>query len=180
MDDTVELLLINNALTEPLFELIDNNRAVLREWLPWVDTTHGPDDTGKFINFALDQHAHKTGAHYAIFVSGSLCGMCGLYNVERATRVGELGYWLAEQYSGRGIMTAAVRQLIAKGFSEYGLNRIEIHCATSNKKSRAVPERLNMQCEAILRQRMFVNGRFHDIALYSILLNERDVVQASR
>jgi ribosomal-protein-serine acetyltransferase len=180
MDDSVELLLIHNSLTQQLYELIDSNRGLLREWLPWVETTLSPEDTRKFVDFAVDQYAQKTGAHYGIFVSGSLCGMCGLYNVMPTTRVGEVGYWLAESYYGKGIMTTAVRMLIDKGFTEHGLNRIEIICATGNRKSRAVPERLNMQCEAILRQRMFVNGRFHDIALYSILLNERDVVQASR
>jgi ribosomal-protein-serine acetyltransferase len=175
MDDSVELLLIHNSLTQQLYELIDSNRGLLREWLPWVETTLSPEDTRKFVDFAVDQYAQKTGAHYGIFVSGSLCGMCGLYNVMPTTRVGEVGYWLAESYYGKGIMTTAVRMLIDKGFTEHGLNRIEIICATGNRKSRAVPERLNMQCEAILRQRILVNHQFHDAAMYSILKEELDI-----
>ena len=53
-----------------------------------------------------------------------------------------IGYWLGEQFQGKGIMTAACRVLVNYAFNEFKLHRVEIKCATGNTKSCAIPERL--------------------------------------
>lgn len=65
-------------------------------------------------------------------------------------------------------------------FQEYGLNRIEIACATGNAKSRVIPERLGFKLEGVLRESEFLNGRHVDQAIYSMLASEFAGAQQAR
>jgi ribosomal-protein-serine acetyltransferase len=65
-----------------------------------------------------------------------------------------IGYWLAEDYQGRGIMTDCVRMLVDFCFNELDLNRVYITCGFGNKKSRAIPELLGFVQEGILQEDM--------------------------
>ena len=60
--------------------------------------------------------------------------------LDSVNRKVEIGYWIAFGFQGRGIVTAACRAVIDHAFEERGLNRVEIHCATGNGKSCAIPE----------------------------------------
>ena len=52
------------------------------------------------------------------------------------------------------------------------MNRIEIHCATENVRSRAIPEKLNFKLDGVLRQSEWRHTRFFDMAIYSMLAEE--------
>lgn len=69
-------------------------------------------------------------------------------------------------------MVKSCKRLITYGFEELGLNRIEIKAAVENLKSQAIPEKLNFKKEGILRQAEFVNEKFLDLTLYSLLKEE--------
>lgn len=69
-------------------------------------------------------------------------------------------------------MTLSVKALVEAGFREYGLNRIEVACATGNARSRAIPERLGFKLEGVLREREYLYGRHVDHAIYSMLASE--------
>jgi ribosomal-protein-serine acetyltransferase len=49
VDDEVYLRLHEERNAEQLFRLVDENRAYLRAWLPWVDSNTSPEDTRSFI-----------------------------------------------------------------------------------------------------------------------------------
>jgi ribosomal-protein-serine acetyltransferase len=49
---------------------------------------------------------------------------------------------------------------------------VEIHCATGNRKSCAIPERLGFRLEGLLREAHFVNGRYDDLNVYAMLASE--------
>ena len=83
-----------------------------------------------------------------------------------------MGYWLADGWQGRGIVTKCCIALIQYGFNDLGLNRIEIKCATGNDKSGAIAEKLNFKREGILREAEWLNGTFIDLYLYSMLRDE--------
>lgn len=166
-DVTLELLSLNHR--DELFALIDANREYLRAWLPWLDGNTSPADTEEFIKAATLQYEAGMGPQYAIFHRSDLCGVCGFHEMDHNNRVGSIGYWIGQEYSGKGIMTQSVKTLIEVGFTQYKLNRIEIRCAVENHKSRAIPERLGFQLEGVLRQKENLYGEFVDLALYSLL-----------
>ena len=53
MDEDLSLKLIEIIDGEKVFELTNNSRRYLREWLPWLDTTTKLEDTIEFIKICL-------------------------------------------------------------------------------------------------------------------------------
>jgi ribosomal-protein-serine acetyltransferase len=62
--------------------------------------------------------------------------------------------------------------LIDYAFNELGLNRLVISCASENKKSRAIAERLGFEQEGVLRQSDWLVDRFVDQVVYGALAGE--------
>lgn len=104
--------------------------------------------------------------------SGRFIGTCGFteYSPEHS-RI-ELGYVLAKEFWGRGIMPEAVRAMIRFGFEDLGLNRIEARCIAENVASASVMEKAGMSYEGTLRKREVIKGEYRDMKLYSILSDE--------
>jgi len=154
---------------QKLYDLTEANREYLREWLPWLDHIKSSTDTKEFINNTV-----KPGAapHFAVLYDRSVCGVAGFHEINTQHRIGSIGYWLACQYVGSGIITTAVHKLLKIGFNEHALNKIEIRCAEENLKSRAIPERLGFTYEATLRDCEWLYSKYVNHAIYSILASE--------
>lgn len=127
---------------EALYALTDANREHLRPWLPWVDSTTSVADTEAFIRAGIEQHARDDGFQAGIWYRGRLAGTIGLHYLRRPEGETEIGYWLGAEFTGLGLMTDAVRALTKYALEELGMARIVIRCASANRRSRAVPERL--------------------------------------
>ncbi len=155
-----------------LLSLIDANRKMLRDWLPWVDKTVRKEDSIAFIRNALEQHENCTGLHAGIWQDGRLAGIIGYVHIDITNRRTMIGYWLAEPHRGRGLMTRACMAMTDVAFNKLVMNKVEIYCAVDNVKSRAIPERIGFKPEGILRQHEWVNGRFLDIVAYGMLAGE--------
>lgn len=96
----------------------------------------------------------------------------GFNQIDSVNGIGYLGYWMGEEYSGKGIMTLAVKDLIELGFDYLSIQKIDIRCAVENKKSRAIPERLGFRNEGVIRQAELVNGAHFDHVIYGLLRQE--------
>jgi ribosomal-protein-serine acetyltransferase len=153
----------------PLFALVDANRAHLRRWLPWVD---GASDAARIREFLLGVQARTaagTSLELVIEHDGQLAGISGFRTIDPTNRSAEIGYWLREDFGGRGIMTAACRALVRHGFETLGLNRIAIAAAVENARSRRVAERLGFRFEGISREPEWLYDHFVDHAVYALL-----------
>lgn len=84
----------------------------------------------------------------------------------------ELGYWLAEEYWGRGVMTEAVRQICREAFARYGILRIFAEPFADNRGSRRVLEKAGFTCEGTMRNGVFKNGRVRSYCMYALLREE--------
>ena len=83
-----------------------------------------------------------------------------------------IGYWLGEEFQGKGIMTAASRILIHYAFDEFQLNRVEIRCAVGNTRSRAIPERLGFIQEGMIGDGEWLYDHYVDLIVYRMLARE--------
>jgi ribosomal-protein-serine acetyltransferase len=156
LSDELSLVLLEPRHAEPLFRAVDENRAHLREWLPWVDATRSPDDSLAFIRRTQKQFGANAGFQTALVAGDEIAGMIGHVGIRWGHRATALGYWLAETHQGRGFMTLACRAYIDHAFRELGLNRVEIRAATENRRSRAIPGRLGFQLEGVVRDAVAV------------------------
>jgi ribosomal-protein-serine acetyltransferase len=172
VDETLELVLLEPRHAPLLFAVIDENRAHLRRWLPWVDNTRTVGDSLGWVHATLDQFARGMSLNVGLFTRGALAGICGYHTIDWANRRTSIGYWLASAHQGKGIMTRAVRALTTHAFVALQLNRLEIRAALDNKKSRAVPERLGYKSEGQCRQAEWLYDHFVDHAIYGMLARE--------
>ena len=87
-------------------------------------------------------------------------------------KTAELGYWLAEEFWGKGIMTRAVRQLCREGFSRWDIARIYAEPFAHNAPSRRVLEKAGFTLEGIMRRGVYKRGRVCDYCMYALLREE--------
>ena len=109
----------------------------------------------------------------AIVVDGRVSGSIGVFrggDVYR--RSGELGYWLAEDCWGRGIMTAAAVQICREAFARWDIARIFAEPFAWNIGSRRVLEKAGFTLEGVMRQGVYKNGRLGDYCMYALLRPE--------
>lgn len=155
-----------------LFGVTDASRQYLRHWLPWLDSIKRVEDTRAFIRAAQAQAAHNNGAQLAIREGGRILGVVGHHQIDWRNRLTSLGYWVAEEHQGRGIVTAACRALVTHAFDHARLNRVEIRCAVGNHKSRAIPRRLKFAEEGLIRDAEWLYDHFVDHVVYAMLARE--------
>lgn len=178
VDEEIVLRLARDGDAPRVFALTQRNREYLRRWLPWVDRTTSVKETEGWVQRSLDQMRRGEGFHTCIEYRGELAGVIGYVYVDPVNRRGEIGYWLAEDLQGRGIMTRACRRLVEYAFHALELHRIEIRVEVGNRRSRGIPERLGFVQEALLREAVFEHGRYADLVMYAQLRKEWEDLQA--
>ena len=167
--DDVVLRFIRPDEAETVYKQVNDNRAYLGKWLPWVPEQKGPEDSLQNIQQRIVKAQTGETLGLGIYLDGKFIGSVGFNRSVAAQKKGSIGYWIAEEFQGKGIMTDCVRALVAYGFQTLGLHRIRIQCRVNNKKSAAIPERLGFTFEGIGREDEFVGGHFEDSRVYGIL-----------
>ena len=110
----------------------------------------------------------------AIVVNGEAAGSIGIMQGSDVyCKSAELGYWLAEPYWGRGIMTEAVRQACAAAFDRLDIVRIHAEPFARNTASRRVLEKAGFSLEGVLRDSVYKHGELLDSCLYALLKPSR-------
>ena len=109
----------------------------------------------------------------AIAVNGRAAGSISVSRKDDVyEKSAELGYWLAEDYWGRGIMTEAVRQICREAFDRFDILRIFAEPFAENLGSRRVLEKAGFTCEGTMRNGVYKNGRVHSYCMYALLREE--------
>lgn len=172
VDDEIELRLLDESHAEPLFALVDKHRAYLRAWLPWLDMNMRVEDTMQFI--LNDRANYENGRCFntSIWYRGQIVGVIGFHPIDWANRSAMIGYWIAGDHQGKGIITRSCAALTSYAFDVLKLHRIDIRCALGNEKSCAIPLRLGFTHEGILREAEWLYNHFVDLNVYSMLERE--------
>lgn len=172
--DQIELVLSIPQLADKLFHLVEKNRTYLRQWLPWLDETNSVDDSRLFLQGQLDKFSKGEGLTMIIEVDGVIAGVLGFNQIDRTNETGSIGYWLGEEFTGRGIMTKAVEDLIVVGQTYYNLRRFDIRCATENHRSRLLAERLGFTLEGTLKRAERVYDKYYNHLLFAKILDQNE------
>lgn len=120
----------------------------------------------------VHQSSRQLGAQ-AIEYNGVYVGDTGAERgyFERAQSA-QLGYWLARDYWGKGIATAAITLQTQQLFATTPLVRIAAHVFQGNTASCRVLEKCGYTQEALLKQAAFKNGSNFDVYLYAKIKNQ--------
>jgi ribosomal-protein-serine acetyltransferase len=155
-----------------LYRCVDKNRAHLREFLPWVNTTLRAEHSLEFIRNALVQETAQQALTMGIFLNDQLVGGIGMYDWNHYLKKAQIGYWLDKNHEGRGLMLQCTTALITFLFHNVGLNKIEIHFLPYNTRSSELTKRLGAKVEGVLRDSILLNGAYEDVVVTGILRRE--------
>lgn len=149
-----------------------SNRKVqdnLRDGLPYPYTEQ---DGADYISAMLSVNEDETFA-FAITADNNVVGSISVFrqgNIHRQTA--ELGYYVAEEYWGKGIMTEAVKQICEYVFNKSDIIRIYAEPFAYNIASCRVLEKAGFRYEGTLRSNAVKNGKIIDMKIYSLLKTE--------
>lgn len=142
----------------------------LRDGLPYP---YSEQDGIDFISSMLSANEDETFA-FAITLDDKVIGSIGVFrqqNIHRQTA--EMGYYIAEEYWGKGIMTDAVKQICNYVFKNSDILRIYAEPFAYNTGSCRVLEKAGFQYEGTLRNNAVKNGKVIDMKMYSLLMEEQ-------
>lgn len=128
---------------DALFSLIQQEKARLRRTLPWPDSVKTVDDTRKTILENRKAFFTKTAAVYVIRWDDALAGIISFNTIK--DREGVIGYWIAEAFEGKGVVSQAARTLIAAYADVNLVKRCVIKASTANTRSNAIAQRLGFR-----------------------------------
>jgi ribosomal-protein-alanine N-acetyltransferase len=116
----------------------------------------------------------REGIRWAITRKGSdrLIGSCGHWRLMRQHLRSEIGYDLAPEHWGQGIVPEAVGAILRFGFERIELHSVEAQIEPNNQASRRVLEKLGFVQEGYFRENFVVEGIFTDTAVFSLLKSD--------
>jgi [ribosomal protein S5]-alanine N-acetyltransferase len=149
------------------------------EWLrPW-DATPPPGSDARPASYSqlvrrLNRLARQgTTFPFAVEVDGGFAGQLTVNNIVRGSaQFCAMGYWLDQQYAGRGVMPLAVALAIDHCFRTAGLHRVEICIRPENTNSLRVVEKLGMREVGLAPRFLHIDGDWRDHRIFAITVEE--------
>ncbi|MGM9565380.1 GNAT family N-acetyltransferase [Evtepia sp.] len=145
-----------------------NNEKILNNLRDGLPFPYTEQDAAAYISVTLSADPNEVFA-YAITVDDRAVGSIGAFrqgNIHAQTA--ELGYYLAEEYWGRGIVTDAIRQLCGILFKNTDILRIYAEPFAYNIGSRRALEKAGFTREGTMKSNAVKNGKVVDMTLYSL------------
>jgi ribosomal-protein-serine acetyltransferase len=156
--------------SDGLHRALEQDRAHIGRWLPFAEQTS--EATVAHVRRTVRALEAGAGLGMVLIERGRLIGAVSFVEPSREHGSTQIGYWLASDAQGRGIMTRAVGAMVKEAFGPWGFRRVEIRVAADNARSRGIPERLGFRQEGILRSAHTVAGDSHDEVVYGLLAED--------
>ncbi|WP_078380580.1 GNAT family N-acetyltransferase [Sutcliffiella halmapala] len=172
IDSESYLAILEPRHAKELYQLIDESRDSIGEWLSFPSKTNKIEDSVTFIEKSLKRLSQNNGYWAGIWHNGRIAGSIGFLYVDWSAKKTEIGYWLGDNYKGKGLAIKSVKHFIEHAFNDLNLKKVEINVASNNIKSRAIPKRIGLREEGIVRNYEFLNGEYHDRVIYGLLKEE--------
>ena len=146
-----------------------NNKKILENLRDGIPYPYTENDGKEFISAMLAADRNSTFA-FAIEIDGKAVGSIGIFRQNNIHfKTAELGYYLAQEYWGKGIMTEAVIKACKYVFENSDIIRIYAEPFAHNIASCRVLEKAGFRCEGLMRANAFKYGQVLDMKLYAIL-----------
>lgn len=147
-----------------------NNPAIARNMTDKFPHPYTVEAGQAFTAFATRENPVNI---FAIDIEERASGGIGLHpqtDVQRKNA--ELGYWLAEPFWGKGIITSAILQMVDYGFKTFDINRIFARPFGTNVGSQKALQKAGFTLEGRFEKTYFKNGEYLDELVYAIRREE--------
>ncbi|MHD0396810.1 GNAT family N-acetyltransferase [Staphylococcus simulans] len=159
-------------MAEPLFQAIEQDRAFLSTYLPFIDHTLKVEDERDFIKLMLKKQAANEQRLFVIYYQNQVVGTIDIHQIDLENKKAFIGYWLQSHYNGLGIMARCLHKICDFAFNTLGLNKLSLHVNTKNKASQKVAERAHFCFVGTDKDESFERGQFEDFHRYALLKHE--------
>ena len=153
----------------PLFQHHITQKTI-SQWMFSLPKPYPPNGAIQHIRKSRRQMKKGTDYSFAILLNKQLIGTIGLHEIDPTHKGAKIGYWLAQDYWGRGLMSEALQLVLRFAFS-LGLHRVYASAFVHNHPSRRVLEKAGFHQEGLARQ-SFWDGKWRDVAQYGLLKEE--------
>ena len=134
--------LMNYNISKYLYEVPDPYS--IQDALYFVKKSHNDFESLSGLHFAIEYKGKSelSNNNYPVLV-----GAIGLKNMDLVNKKADLGYWIGQEYWGRGIATECLRLIIdyALSSSDLGLRELRAYVFPENKASIRVLEKNGMK-----------------------------------
>lgn len=131
-----------------------------------------PEGARKFIEFA---NSGTDKIYRAIELDGEVVGGIGIsVQTDIYRKNAELGYWLAEPFWGRGIISRVIPMIVKEGFNTLDITRIFAKPFHINPASHRVLVKSGFKLEAIFEKTVFKNGEYINECIFGIRKSSTD------
>ncbi|HEX4010105.1 MAG TPA: GNAT family protein [Solirubrobacteraceae bacterium] len=163
--------LVTLADAPRLATLLTINRDFLAPWDPIrPEVSFTAEGQRHAIRDALEQYERGVTVPEVILADGQVVGRATLSNMVRGPFLScNLGYWVDAAHNGRGIASAAVRQIVDMAFTELDLHRVEAGTLPHNVASQRVLERNGFIRFGVAPDYLRIAGRWQDHILFQTL-----------
>ncbi|MEA3266722.1 MAG: GNAT family N-acetyltransferase [Candidatus Fermentibacteria bacterium] len=185
---------MNSVLWPDKFPVIQTERLVLRQ-VATEDTEglflcYSDPEVMKYLATPLDNEDaiegiledYKDGFNqgynliWSIIIreTGAFAGTAGFEEFSFLDCKADIGFSLLRKHQGKGYMEEALSKIVAYGFQELNLNRIQTTVVPENTASVKLLNRLGFQKEGHMKQSVFFNNSFHDELMFAVLNNAEE------
>ena len=172
LGDGADMRIFEQRHAQEFLDYVEANRDFLGKWLGWAYRINTVDDAAGFIGRGLKRFADDGLPWIGIWQDNQMVGGILFFPLERQIQSTEIGYWLGQGATGRGLMTRSVRAVLGYVFDELKLNRVGLIADVDNLKSIAVAERLGFTHEGTKRDGWKHGDNYVDVAMYSMLARD--------
>lgn len=166
--DTVALRTVENEDLEFVQRAKNDRRVWATLGWPW------PANREQLENYYEETMSAENAVFLLITVDGESAGVVSLGEPEPVSQRAELGYWIHPDHQGNGYATEAAGLLVAYGFRDLGIHRVEAKVFDGNEASMAVLESIGFEREGVHRKAAFSDGAFRDVHWFGLLAKEFD------
>ena len=150
---------------DPLYEMLVGTS--ITDHLLW----NGPEDVESFRQ-GLVQRREQVVSGEIYFVVIEVDGrVAGTMDIRPQGHRADIGLWIAESEQGRGVGTAAIREIVKYG-DDLGLVRQEAYIFVGNWPSRRIFEKNGFALEGTLRKYAAKNGEYRDEWILARIVEE--------
>jgi len=169
--ERIRLRAVTDSDIDSLFSIFSDPQ-VMRYWSgpPFCDR----DEAAALVCEIREKFSRRVYLKWGVALRSDdkVIGTATLFNLNLEQERAEVGYALAREQWGQGLMNEALRRLLQYSFDELKLRRLEADVDPRNAGSIKTLERLGFQREGYLRERWHVSGEIQDALFYGLLRHE--------
>jgi RimJ/RimL family protein N-acetyltransferase len=154
-----------------MHEAVSGSVDDLQPWLPWVED-YDRGVAQRFVRESVGAWSEGRAFDFtirAIDDPNRHIGNVSVWTTSQQNSIGEVGYWIRSDETGKGFGTEATTRAVQIGFEEMGLHKVQLRIAVGNAASDRIAEKLGFGFEGTLRDEVRVGNRWLDHTVWSML-----------